>query len=140
MSPGQPTSGPDGAPGDPGRSPGGKSGSGSRKGRTGPGKAGRGSARLGEVLGALLSQRRYARTLALESFRVAWSQAGGDRLEGRTRVANFRDGTLTIMVASAALRYELSAFGGADLLARLKADPAIPDVQKLVFRVGNIEA
>jgi hypothetical protein len=94
--------------------------------------------RLGDVLASLMRRRAYARPLELAGVREAWKKAAGDRLAGRSRVAQFRDGILTIEVASAAQRYELEAFQGAELLGRLQADTSIQTVRRLVFRVGHI--
>ena len=82
-----------------------------------------------------MQRRAYTRTLSLEQVSSAWQRAAGEALAARTRVAQFRDGILTIEVSSAALRYELEAFRGADLLARLGADQDAPMVQRLVFKV-----
>lgn len=95
-----------------------------------------GTDRLGDVLAALLQKRAWGRPLELQAWREAWARAAGERLAGRSRVAGFRDGTLTIEVPSAAQRYELEAFHGSELLARLRADPAAASVRKLAFRVG----
>lgn len=94
--------------------------------------------RLGDVLASLMRRRTYAKPLELAGVREAWARAAGDRLAARSRVAQFRDGILTIEVASAAQRYELEAFQGAELLGLLQADPAIQKVRRLVFRVGHI--
>jgi len=97
-----------------------------------------GTDRLGDVLAALLQKRSYGRPLALQSWREAWGRAAGERLAARSRVAGYRDGTLTIEVTSAAQRYELEAFHGSELLARLHKDAAAGVVRKLVFRVGSV--
>jgi len=94
--------------------------------------------KLGDVLASLMRRRGYARPLELAAIREAWLRAAGERLGSRSRVAQFRDGILTIEVASAAQRYELEAFLRAELLGRLQADPAIRTVRRLVFRVGQI--
>ena len=94
--------------------------------------------RLGDVLASLMRRRTYARPLELATVREAWSKASGSRLSAKSRVAQFRDGILTIEVASAAQRYELEAFQGAALLGRLQADSSIQTVRRLVFRVGHI--
>ena len=94
--------------------------------------------KLGDVLAALMRRRTYARPLELAGIREAWLKAAGERLGTRSRVAQFRDGILTIEVASAAQRYELEAFLGAELLGRLQADSGIQTVRRLVFRVGHI--
>ena len=99
-----------------------------------------GTAKLGDVLAGLLQQRGYARPLALQSWRDAWERAGGPRLAARTRVAGYRDGVLTVEVSSSAQRYELEAFQGGDLLARLLKDPATAGLRRLVFRVGSFTA
>ena len=96
--------------------------------------------RLGEVLATVMRRKAYARPLELEHFRMAWSRVAGERLAGRSRVAQFRDGVLTIEVASAVQRYELTAFQGAELLGRLQTDRSIPTVRRLVFRVGQIRS
>ena len=90
---------------------------------------------MAEVLAKLMQRRAYTRTLSLEQISGAWGRAAGEDLGSRTRVAQFRDGILTIEVSSAALRYELEAFRGADLLSRLGADQDAPMVQRLVFKV-----
>lgn len=92
--------------------------------------------RIGDILAELLAKRSYGRPLANEGLRKAWARAAGERLAGASRVATYRDGILTIEVESAAQRYELEAFGGPELLAALQRDDTIPDVRKLVFRVG----
>lgn len=94
--------------------------------------------KLGEILASVMRKRAYGKPLELAGFRQAWSQASGRRLATRSRVAQFRDGILTIEVASAAQRYELEAFQGAELLGRLQADQSIPTVRRLIFRVGQI--
>jgi len=93
--------------------------------------------RLGEILSALLQKRSYVRPLALQAFGVAWRRAAGERIATRSRVAAFRDGTLTIEVTSSAQRYELEAFQSQKLLTALQADTSVPPVRKLVFRLGN---
>ena len=93
--------------------------------------------RLGDVLSSLLQKRAYARPLANRGLAEAWARAAGPRIASRTRVASWRDGTLTVEVASASQRYELEAFHGAELLAVLGRDPAIPAVRRLVFRIGH---
>lgn len=97
-----------------------------------------GTDRLGDVLASLLQKRSWGRPLELQAWREAWARAAGERLAGRSRVAGFRDGTLTIEVPSAAQRYELEAFHGGELLARLRADPTAASVRKLAFRVGTL--
>jgi len=92
---------------------------------------------LSEVLAKLLQRRGYARPLSLEQARAAWGRVAGDDLSERCRVAQFRDGILTMEVSSAALRYELEAFRGAALLSRLQADAEAPPVQRLVFKVSS---
>lgn len=111
------------------------------KGAAGRGK--RGTERLSDVLSELLSKRRYAQPITQRSHDEAWRRA----LERvgvtgpaatRSRVTNFRDGTLTIEVGSAALRYELHAFWSHELLTALQADDAISSIRKLVFRVAPL--
>jgi predicted nucleic acid-binding Zn ribbon protein len=99
-----------------------------------------GTERLGDVLAGLLQRRGYARPLAQQNWREAWERAGGPRLAARTRVAGYRDGTLTVEVSSSAQRYELEAFGAQELLARLLKDPATAGLRRLVFRVGSFTA
>jgi len=96
-----------------------------------------GTESLGEILSALLQKRSYVRPLALAAFNDAWRHAVGERIAARTRVAAFRDGTLTIEVGSSAQRYELEAFQSRELLAALQANRAIAPVRKLIFRLGN---
>ncbi len=96
-----------------------------------------GTEKLGDVLANLMQRRGYARPLALAGLTDGWKRAAGERIAGRTRVAHFRDGILTIEVDSAAQRYELEAFRGPELLAALQKDDGIPNVRKIVFRVGN---
>ncbi len=93
--------------------------------------------RIGDILADLLARKSYGKPLAHEGLSKAWARAAGQRLAGSTRVATYRDGILTIEVESAAQRYELEAFGGPELLALLQRDETIPDVRKLVFRVGD---
>lgn len=113
------------------------------KGAAGRGK--RGPERLSDVLSELLSKRKYAQPITQRTHDEAWRRA----LEKvgvtgpaatRSRVTNFRDGTLTIEVGSAALRYELHAFWSRELLAALQADDSISSVRKLVFRVAPLTA
>ena len=92
---------------------------------------------LGEILSALLQKRSYVRPLAMAAFNDAWRRAVGENIAARTRVAGFRDGTLTVEVGSSAQRYELQAFRSRELLAALQADRAIAPVRKLIFRLGN---
>ena len=92
---------------------------------------------LGDVLASLMRRRSYGKPLELAGAREAWTRAAGERLAKRSRVAQFRDGILTIEVASAAQRYELEAFQAAELLGRLQADPSIQTVRRLVFKVGH---
>ena len=92
--------------------------------------------RLGDVLASLLQKRSYGQPLALQGWKASWTRAAGKRLAGRSRVAGYRDGVLTIEVPSSAQRYELEAFHASDLLARLCDDPAAAGLKKLVFRVG----
>ncbi|MCB9898061.1 MAG: DUF721 domain-containing protein [Planctomycetes bacterium] len=96
--------------------------------------------RLGDILSSVLQKRAWARPMMAAGLQEAWERAAGTRLAGRTRVAQFRDGILTIEVASSTLRYELEAFSGAGLLARLQQDPAAPRVTRLQFRVGSTTA
>ena len=99
-----------------------------------------GTDRLGDVLAGLLQKRGYGRPLALQTWREAWARAAGERLAARSRIAGYRDGTLTVEVSSAAQRYELEAFHGGELLARLQQDTAAAGVRRLVFRVGSVNA
>ena len=99
-----------------------------------------GTDRLGDVLARLLQKRGYGRPLALQSWREAWTRAAGPRLAARSRVTGYRDGTLTLEVASAAQRYELESFLGNELLGRLQKDAAAAGVRRLVFRVGSFTA
>jgi len=99
-----------------------------------------GTDRLGDVLSGLLQKRGYGRPLALQSWREAWARVAGARLAARSRVAGYRDGTLTVEVASAAQRYELESFHGSELLGRLQKDPSSAGVRRLVFRVGSSTA
>jgi hypothetical protein len=96
-----------------------------------------GTEKIGDVIAGLMQRRGYARPLALAGYRDAWARAAGVRLAERSRVAAFRDGTLTIEVASAAQRYELEAFHGRQLLVALQSDTSISTVRKLVFRIGD---
>lgn len=93
--------------------------------------------KLGDILAGLMQKRAYARGLQNETMAEGWLRAGGERLASRSRVAQFRDGVLTIEVSSAAQRYELEAFKGPRLLALLQADKTLPLVRSLTFRVGN---
>jgi predicted nucleic acid-binding Zn ribbon protein len=93
--------------------------------------------KLGDVLSTLMQRKAYARPLHLMGLAEAWQRAAGSHLSGRSRVAQFRDGTLTIEVDSSAQRYELEAFQGPSLLARLQSDASVPRVRRLVFRVGH---
>ena len=95
-----------------------------------------GTARLGDVLSTLLQKRGYAQTLALDEARTAWASAAGDPAAG-TRVVSFRDGVLTVEVASAAERYELEAFRRDELVAGWRRNPASPPLRKIVFKVGS---
>jgi len=97
-----------------------------------------GTDRLGDVITGLLQKRGYGKPLALQAWRDAWLRAAGERLAARSRVAGWRDGTLTIEVPSSAQRYELEAFHATDLLARLRQDASVGPVKKLVFRVGTV--
>ena len=99
-----------------------------------------GTDRLGDVLSGLLQKRGYGRPLALQSWREAWARVAGPRLAARSRVSGYRDGTLTVEVASAAQRYELESFHAGDLLGRLQKDPSSTGVRRLVFRVGSSTA
>ncbi len=105
------------------------------------GRGKRGPEKLSDVLSELLSKRRYAQPMTQKAHDGAWQRAldvvgvRGPAAE-KSRVTYFRDGTLTIEVASAALRYELHAFWSNELLAALQADDAISSIRKLVFRVG----
>jgi predicted nucleic acid-binding Zn ribbon protein len=92
---------------------------------------------LGEILASIMRRRAYAKPLELTAIREAWARAAGERLGSRSRVAQFRDGILTIEVASSAQRYELEAFQAPVLLGRLQADASIQTVRRLVFRVGH---
>jgi predicted nucleic acid-binding Zn ribbon protein len=96
--------------------------------------------KLGDVLASLLQRRGYGRPLALQTWRDAWGRAAGVRLAARTRVASYRDGTLTVEVSSAAQRYELEAFEAARLLAALHQDPTTAGLRRLVFRAGSASA
>ena len=105
------------------------------------GRGKRGPEKLSDVLSELLSKRRYAQPMTQRTHDQAWQRAlAGVGVVGpaaeKSRVTNFRDGTLTIEVASAALRYELQAFWSNELLVALRADDAISSIRKLVFRVG----
>lgn len=93
--------------------------------------------RLSDVLASLLRKRRFAPGLELEGLRQAWTRAAGDRLGGRARVAQFRDGVLTMEVSSAAQKYELEAFHAAAILTRLQADTEVPPIRRLAFKLGN---
>jgi len=93
--------------------------------------------KLGDILAGLMQKRAYARGLQNETLAQGWRQAAGERLASRSRVAHFRDGVLTIEVSSAAQRYELEAFQGAQLLGLLQVDKTLPLVRSLTFRVGN---
>lgn len=95
-----------------------------------------GTARLGDVLSTLLQKRGYAQTLALDEARRAWAGAVGDAAAG-ARVLAFRDGVLTVEVASAAERYELEAFRREELVAGWRRDPCAPPLRKIVFKVGS---
>ena len=99
-----------------------------------------GTDRLGDVVAGLLQKRSSGRPLALAAWREAWERAAGPRLAARSRVAGYREGTLTIEVPSSAQRYELESFHGSELLARLRQDAAAGVVRKLVFRVGSTPA
>lgn len=92
---------------------------------------------LAEVLAKLMQKRSYARTLSHEQVAEAWERAAGKDLAKSARVAHFRGGILSIEVSSAALRYELEAFRGAELLSRLGADPEAPQVRRLAFKVSS---
>ena len=96
-----------------------------------------GTEKLGDILARLMQKRAYAAPLAHEALRDAWVRAAGKRLSGRSRVATFRGGVLTIEVDSAAQRYELEAFKTPELLAALQQDESIPTIQRIVFRVGR---
>ena len=93
--------------------------------------------KLGDILAGLMQKRGYARGLQNETMAQGWRRAAGERMASRSRVAHFRDGVLTIEVSSAAQRYELEAFQGAQLLGLLQVDKTLPLVRSLTFRVGN---
>ncbi|MFT7463128.1 MAG: putative nucleic acid-binding Zn ribbon protein [Pseudohongiellaceae bacterium] len=93
--------------------------------------------KVGDILAGLMQKRAYARGMQNETMVAGWQRVAGDRLASRSRVAQFRDGVLTIEVSSATQRYELEAFKGPQLLQLLQADSALPLVRSLTFRVGN---
>jgi len=95
-----------------------------------------GTARLGDVLSTLMQKRGYAQTLALREAREAWTHAVGDPAAG-LQVLAFRDGVLTVGVASAAERYELEAFRMDELLDRWRSAPSSPPLRRIVFKLGG---
>ena len=99
-----------------------------------------GTEKLADVIASLLQRRGYGRPLALQGWREAWARAAGERLAARTRVAGYRDGTLTVEACSSAQRYELEAFLGAELLAKLQRDPTVTGLRRILFRVGSVTA
>jgi predicted nucleic acid-binding Zn ribbon protein len=96
--------------------------------------------KLDEVLSRLLQQRAYARPLEKAGLKDAWARAAGERVAERSRVAQFRNGILTIELASSTLRYELEAFQGPALLARLQQDPTVTGLTRITFRVADIDS
>jgi predicted nucleic acid-binding Zn ribbon protein len=84
-----------------------------------------------------MQKRGYARGLQNKVLVAGWNKAAGSRTASRSRVAQFRDGVLTIGVSSAAQRYELEAFHGPRLLELLQTDSSLPPIHRLAFRVGN---
>ena len=93
---------------------------------------------MDEVLSRLLQRRAYARPMEKAGLTEAWTTAAGEHVASRSRVVQFRNGILTIEVSSSTLRYELEAFQGPALLARLQQDPTVSGLTRITFRVADI--
>lgn len=81
-----------------------------------------GPRRLGELIAEMLKSSGVTRRDELRELSTAWSRAAGPEAAGRSRVVSLRDGTLTVVVESAALRQELETFRREEVLRTMRKD------------------
>lgn len=100
-----------------------------------------GAEALGDLLAGFLKASKTGRDLARDALEARWSETVGPEVAASSRVRGYRDGLLTIEVASSALLQELSTFYGASILAVLKAKGGpFGEVREIAFRLGSFPA
>ncbi|MHC4938203.1 MAG: DciA family protein [Planctomycetota bacterium] len=75
---------------------------------------------VGEILPGIMRGLRPKKADPLAAVRQAWPRLVGEPVARRSRLVSLKDGELTIEVASAALRHDLSVFRKDQLLQGLR--------------------
>ena len=91
---------------------------------------------IGKLIREVLLKRGIQGRLPMQNISEAYQRVVEERLSKRTRVAGLRAGVVTVDVDSASLAYELQGFLGAEILARLQAEPGVEFVKRIRFVVG----
>ncbi|MBI2901616.1 MAG: DUF721 domain-containing protein [Planctomycetes bacterium] len=81
-----------------------------------------GPRRLGELMAEVLKTSGVTRRDELRELSDAWCRSAGPEAAARSRVVSLRNGTLTVVVESPALRQELETFRRDEVIRRMRAD------------------
>ena len=92
---------------------------------------------IGDVLKALMRRKKFYQKGKYSALQTAWRELVGESIAERTRVRQFKEGTLTVEVSSSVLLHELNGFMKPQLLSGLQESKEGRDVAELRFRLGN---
>jgi hypothetical protein len=93
---------------------------------------------LREVLGGVLRGLRGAAGGEAGKVRDLWPEVVGAPTAAKTRVASLEDGTLTVEVASSALKHHLSTFLSGEILEALGRKLPALRIRAIRYKVGQI--
>ena len=95
---------------------------------------------FGDILKALLKQKRYREKARYGKLVEAWQRVVPEQVAELTRIVGHSEGTVVIEVTSSALMQELAGFMKPLLLEGLRAEEGAADVVSLEFRLGSAES
>ncbi len=91
-----------------------------------------GPRKIGELIAEMLKSSGVTRRDELRELSEAWCRAAGPEAAARSRVVSLRNGTLTVVVESPALRQELETFRRDEVLRKMRKD--VPTRRLAVLR------
>jgi predicted nucleic acid-binding Zn ribbon protein len=92
---------------------------------------------IGDVLKALLRQKRFLQKGKYSGLTKTWTALVGEAIASRTRIRSFQEGRVVIEVNSSVLLHELNGYMKPQLLAALQASKGGRDAAELRFCLGS---
>ena len=93
---------------------------------------------LRELVPGVMKGMRGAAGPSVGRVREVWPKILGSKLAARTRVTRLKGGTLTVEVASAALKHDLATFRREEVLQGLKERLPEFAITRVNYRVGAV--